>query len=410
VDIGYSYCKDLKLSFIIRELSDKILFGLTQFPIVVLTGPRQSGKTTLLKNLLPHFKYVSLEDPDVREEAKEDPRGFLGKWNHHVIFDEIQRVPELLSYMQSLVDLKATMGEFVLTGSNNFLMMETVNQSLAGRAGVYHLLPLSYSELCGEKGSVCLEGLSDRMVRPPKQASLWQTIFSGFYPKIHAQNLDSQAWLQSYYQTYLERDIRSLLNVGDIDSFARFIRLTAGRVGQLQDLSSLGNDAGVSHTTAKRWLSVLNASFVTFQLNPYYKNFNKRMIKSPKIYFYDCGLLCFLLGIRSAEQLELHPLRGQIFESFVIAEFMKAYFNHGFIPPIYFWRDSAGHEVDLIVEEAQTLWAYEFKSGQTLTNDYFLGLKYWKSLDVKNNHTALIYGGFESSPREYAQVYSWTQL
>ena len=393
-----------------RRLSSILQGAEAQFPILVLTGPRQSGKTTLLKSLFSEYRYVSLEDPDVRRFAHEDPRGFIATHGDRVIFDEVQRTPDLFSYLQSRVDEASGAAKYILTGSNNFLVMENVSQSLAGRAGIFHLLPFEQSELLGNFDSLCGIPLGSKSIRPPAKHEIWERIWTGFYPRIHAEGLPSHTWLQSYYQTYLERDVRSLLQVGDIDSFARFVRLVAGRTGQLVDLSGLGADAGVSHTTAKRWLSVLNTSFVTFNLRPHFKNFSKRLIKSPKVYFYDSGLLCFLLGIRSVEQLLLHPLRGHIFESFVIAEFMKYYSHSGLIPPLTFWRDSSGHEVDLIVEEGGLLWAYEIKSAQTIASDFLDGLKFWRGLSPENSQTALIYAGDQSERRTTAEIYSWIQI
>jgi predicted AAA+ superfamily ATPase len=393
-----------------RHLSEHLKAAAGRFPILVVTGPRQSGKTTLLRALFSDYRYVSLEDPDVRKFAQEDPRGFIKTQGHFVIFDEIQRTPDLFSYLQSRVDEPSKAAQYILTGSNNFLMMENVSQSLAGRAGIFHLLPFEQSELIGTSQSLCGVARGQTSISTPGSHSPWDCIWAGFYPRIHTEGMPPQSWLQSYYQTYLERDVRNLLQVGDIDSFSRFVRLVAGRTGQLVDLSGLGADAGVSHTTAKRWLSVLNTSFVTFTLNPYFRNFNKRLIKSPKIYFYDSGLLCFLLGIRNAEQLVVHPMRGQIFESFVVAEFMKHYHHAALIPPLYFWRDSAGHEIDLIVEEGNNLWAYEIKSGQTVASDSFDGLKYWRALSEDNKNTSLIYTGDHAESRSVAEVYSWSQL
>ncbi len=393
-----------------RRLSIHLQDAVARFPILVVTGPRQSGKTTLLRTLFSEYRYVSLEDPDVRRFALEDPRGFIATHGAHVIFDEIQRTPELFSYLQSKVDEPENSARYILTGSNNFLMMENVSQSLAGRAGIFHLLPFEQSELIENWQSVCGIPLGQTAARQPSSDAPWERIWTGFYPRIHADAIPPHTWLQSYYQTYLERDVRNLLQVGDIDSFSRFVRLVAGRTGQLVDLASLGSDAGVSHTTAKRWLSVLNTSFVTFTLKPHFRNFNKRLVKSPKIYFYDSGLLCFLLGIRSVEQVVIHPLRGLIFESFVISEFMKHYHHSGLVPPLYFWRDSSGHEIDLIVEEAGKLWAYEIKSGQTIASDYFDGLKYWRELSGENVNTSLIYAGDRAENRTVAEIYSCSQL
>jgi predicted AAA+ superfamily ATPase len=393
-----------------RRLSMYLQDAVARFPILVVTGPRQSGKTTLLRTLFSEYRYVSLEDPDVRRFALEDPRGFIATHGTHVIFDEIQRTPELFSYLQSKVDEPKNSARYILTGSNNFLMMENVSQSLAGRAGIFHLLPFEQSELIENWQSVCGVPLGQTAVRQPASDAPWESIWTGFYPRIHADAIPPHTWLQSYYQTYLERDVRNLLQVGDIDSFSGFVRLVAGRTGQLVDLAGLGSDAGVSHTTAKRWLSVLNTSFVTFTLKPHFRNFNKRLVKSPKIYFYDSGLLCFLLGIRSVEQLVVHPLRGLIFESFVISEFMKYYHHSGLVPPLYFWRDSSGHEIDLIVEEAGKLWAYEIKSGQTIASDFFDGLKYWRELSSENVKTSLIYAGDRAENRTVARIYSCSQL
>ena len=382
------------------------------YPVVTLTGPRQSGKTTLVRTAFSGHDYASLEDPDVRSFALEDPRGFLSQYRGPVILDEVQRAPDLFSYIQTIVDQGGSPGRFILTGSQNFLLLRSISQSLAGRSAVLHLLPFSLSELLGRQAPP-LSSIGRKLPRlktPPK-IDLMDTLFRGFYPRIHDKNLDPQQWFRNYYRTYVERDVREIVNVGDIESFSRFVRLCAGRNGQLLNLSSLGNDAGITHTTARRWLSILEASFIVTLLRPYHRNFSKRLIKSPKLYFLDTGLLCYLLRIHSPESLQLNAMRGAIFESYVLSELTKNALNRGDEPDLFFWRDSTGHEIDIVIELGEGSTALEVKSGQTIAGDFFSGLRFWRELVGESlAPAALVYGGDRSFEREGVTVYRWSDL
>ena len=330
--------------------------------------------------LSPYLQYFNVLSPDQRSFALEDPLGFLGQFDGPVVLDEVQRVPDLFSYVQVAVDEKPDRtGRFILSGSQNFLLLQSISQSLAGRCAVLHLLPFSLAELLGRR-PFPLDSLGRAATgkpAPPK-SDLMEVLFTGFYPRIHDKNLSPRDWLASYYQTYLERDVRNVLNVGDLETFGRFIRLCAGRNGQLLNLSGLASDCGVSHVTAKRWLSVLEASFIVALLRPHHQNFGKRLIKSPKLYFLDTGLLCYLLQIRSPEDLYHRAERGAVFESFVVSEFHKNFTHRGEQPGIHFWRDAAGHEVDIIIDMGDRLIPVETKSAQTVASDFFDGLAYWR--------------------------------
>jgi hypothetical protein len=380
--------------------------------VVTLTGPRQSGKTTLAQAAFPRHAYVSLELPDQRAFALEDPRGFLGQFEGPVIMDEIQRAPDLFSYIQVVVDERKRPGQFILTGSQNFLLLQSISQSLAGRAAVLHLLPFSLAELLGRKPITLLRLGAEvaRGLKPPKP-TLLETLFTGFYPRIHDQKIPPRDWLAGYYQTYLERDVRNVLNVGDLETFGRFVRLAAGRSGQLLNLSGLAADCGVTHTTARRWLSVLEASFMVALLRPYHKNFGKRLVKSPKLYFLDTGLLCFLLGVRSPAELYQHSARGAVFESLVLAELYKNFIHRGEQPSLYFWRDTGGHEIDLVLELSGRLVPIEIKSAQTVAEDFFDEIHYWQTLSRNRpGPAALIFGGDQAFCRSGIYVYPWFAL
>lgn len=383
-----------------------------EYPVVTVTGPRQSGKTTLVRTVLRQHEYVSLEEPDLRDFALEDPKGFLAQFDGPVILDEVQRTPDIFSYIQGIVDRDDSPGRFVLSGSQNFLLLESISQSLAGRSAVLHLLPFSRSELLGRK-PLDLSRLGKEVPRRRggSDADLGTTLFTGFYPRIHDKGLSPGRWLADYYRTYVERDVRDIVNVGDLETFGRFVRLCAGRNGQLLNLSSLATDAGVTHTTARRWLSILEASFLLTTLRPHYRNFRKRLVKTPKLYFLDTGLLCYLLRIRSEQDLLIHASRGSVFESFVVSELMKNFMNAGNEPDIWFWCDSTGHEIDVILEYGQAFVPIEIKSGQTVTRDFFSGLDYWRDLaSDRNGPAALIYGGDRSFSRNDVAVCSWMVL
>ena len=378
---------------ITRDIEATLCKLLEGFPIVTLTGPRQSGKTTLARAVFTSKPYVSLEDPDVRRLALDDPRGFLGRFPDGAVLDEVQRAPELLSYLQTRVDADGRMGLFLLTGSQQFGLLSGVTQSLAGRTAFIELLPFSIHEL--ERAGA----------RP---ASLDEMLFTGGYPPLYDRGLSPRSWLSAYVTAYVERDVRQFLKVLDLEAFQRFVRLCAGRSGQILNLSSLATDCGITHNTAKAWISVLEASYILFQLRPHHANFSKRLVKAPKIYFYDTGLLCWLLGIQAPDQLAAHPLRGSIFETLVVSELVKTRFNLGERASLHFWRDSNGNEVDVIADVGSRLMAIEIKSGQTLNRDFFTGLERWQTLagDLATS-PALVYGGTEIHTHRGVHVYGW---
>ena len=379
-----------------RKITNKLLDLSTKYPVVAITGPRQSGKTTLVKHTFSDKKYLSLEDPDTREYAITDPRGFLSTCPDGAILDEVQRAPDLFSYIQTIVDDRNKEGLFILTGSFNFGLMEGITQSLAGRTGLLTLLPFSYHELAGVDTAPSL---------------LEKLLYSGGYPRIYDKDLPPSEWYANYITTYLERDVRALKKIGDLDQFQKFIKMCAARCGQLLNLSSLGNDCGITHNTAKEWLSVLRASYIVFLLQPHFKNFNKRLVKTPKLYFYDTGLLCYLLGITNYSEINTHALRGPIFESWVISELIKGRFNRGLKENLYFWRDNTGNEVDCIIEQGNNLLALEIKSGQTISKDFFKGLLYWSKISgIKTTDTYLVYGGDQSQERKDGIVKGWNSF
>ena len=380
-----------------RKLKKKIQGAAKSYPVIALTGPRQSGKTTLVKEIFgKKYKYVNLEDIDNREYALSDPRRFLEEYRGGVIIDEAQNAPDLFSYIQVIVDENNRPGEFILTGSQNFLLYEKISQSLAGRVAIFSLLPLSLHELKKTK-----------YILP----SLEHMLFRGFYPRIYANAHEPSEWYANYLRTYIERDVRLIKNIQDLRTFQRFIKMCAARAGQLLDLTSLGNDCGVSHQTAKAWITILEASYIIFLLSPHFNNYNKRLVKSPKLYFTDTGLLCHLLNIESPNQLKTHYLRGGIFESFVIGEFLKNRMNQNKEPNIFFWRDRLGNEVDCIVENQRGLIPIEIKSAKTINPDFFNGLKYWNELSkVKSENTFLVYAGDKNQKRKEAQIIRWKDI
>jgi predicted AAA+ superfamily ATPase len=390
-----------------RLLKDYLIRDAGYYPVVTLTGPRQSGKTTLAKAAFASHQYISLESIDQRRFAREDPRGFLSRLKGPAILDEIQHVPDLLSYIQTSVDEDPTPGRFVLTGSQNFLLMGKVSQTLAGRCGILNLLPFSRAELedqiQAEPGPP-----PDLFDNPHTSLDLWQTLHTGFYPRIHDRGIPPEVWLPDYVQTYIERDVRSLSNIGDLNLFGRFLSLCAGRAAQLLNFSGLAADCGISVDTARRWISVLNTSFIVFLLPPHHRNFNKRLIKSPKLYFHDTGLLCHLLGIRQAEQIQTHPLRGALFENLIVSETAKAYLHHRRTPPLFFWRDRTGHEIDLLAEEAGALYPVEIKSSQTVSSAMLDSLRWWTALAGQPTQNAtLIYAGNDAFTRNGVAVRPW---
>lgn len=371
-----------------RDIAGYLASSFQKYPIVTVTGPRQSGKTTLCRQVFPNLTYVNLEQPDRREFAETDPRAFLAQLGTGAIIDEVQRVPDLLSYLQVLVDEDGRNGLFVLTGSEQFALSEAISQSLAGRVSMSRLLPFSLSELkkTGES-----EEIDD-------------ILFSGFYPRIHDQGLDPLQALGDYFETYVERDVRQLGNIRDLSSFQRFVRLCAGRVGQLLNVSSLSSDAGVSRATIDQWLSVLESSFVVYRLLPHYTNIRKRLVKSPKLYFYDVGLASYLIGIENPRQVATHPLRGALFENAVLSEVLKHRFNRGRRSNLSFYRDSNGLECDLLYETAKGFGAVEIKSGATVASDYFSALNRVAEVVPEIWSKAVVYGGTATQQRTDALV------
>lgn len=378
------------------------------FPVVFLTGPRQSGKTTLCRAAFPDYRYISLEDIQNREAATVDPRGFLRQLESvkGTILDEAQHVPDLFSYIQGFVDDRRG-GPLIMTGSQNFLLSQRITQSLAGRAAVVELLPFSIAELA-QRQALTVEAFERGEAGHGTQAPLGldEILFCGLFPAIHDRHLDPTIWLDSYLRTYIERDVRSLANVGDLAAFARFLALCAGRTGQLLNSSSLANDAGINHSTARRWLSILEASYVVTLLRPHFENFSKRLIRASKLYFVDTGLVCRLLGVRSPEDLRTHPLRGQIFENSIVTEFRKLYLHDVRRPPLYFWRDSNGMEVDLVVDLGTKRVPVEIKAGRTVNADYFKHLERYTKLS-HDPYGIVVYGGDESGRRLDHLIRPW---
>ena len=381
-----------------RDLTPRLIDAAQKSPSITLTGPRQSGKTTLSKAVFPQHSYVSLEAPDVRAFASEDPRAFLSQYPDGAIIDEVQRVPELLSYLQGIIDADPKPGRWILTGSQNLYLAESVSQSLAGRTAVHHLLPLARNEVV-------------RFVQHPR--TLEEAVLAGGYPRIFDHALNPSEWLRSYVATYIERDVRAISQVGDLTIFQRFVELCAGRTAQLINYSALASDCGVSQPTARAWLAILEASFIVFRLPPFHKNLGKRLVKMPKLHFYDTGLVCWLIGIRTPEQLRSHPLRGPIFETWVISEIVKHRMNLGETRGLFFYRNRDGAEVDLVIEHPSSVTLVEAKSSQTPSSSLFDGARRVRRHMVDSSlpcDVVIAYGGDQYQNRAHGLLIPWDRV
>jgi uncharacterized protein len=378
--------------YIDRDIAKLLKRYATQYPVVTITGPRQSGKTTLCKHTFPDKKYVSLEDLDNREYANSDPRGFLSEYSNGVIIDEIQRVPDLLSYIQGIVDNNNIKGEFILTGSSQLELTKSVSQSLAGRTILLKLLPFSYTEIY-DKTQL-------------KPSSLDKILYNGFYPRICVDKLDAFEALSSYISTYIERDVRQFYEIKDLTLFQRFLHLCASRVGQLLNYSNIASDCGVSVPTIQNWISVLEQSFIIYRLPPFFANIKKRLVKTPKIYFYDTGLCAFLNGVKNVEHIQSLPTRGNLFENFIITEFIKMDYHNNFKNDFYFYRDKTGIEVDLIINNGQKNIPLEIKAGQTFANDFIKNIDYYRKITGTETKGTIIYTG-KTQKRTDHNIYNY---
>ncbi len=383
-----------------RILETKLQELAGYYPAVLVTGPRQSGKTTLCKMVYPDKPYVSMEALDIREFAHSDPRGFLAEYAGGAIIDEVQHVPELFTYLQSDIDASPDPGRFILTGSQHFGLSQSIAQSLAGRCGILVLMPPSLEELRSF---------------PAAPDDLFRLLWQGAYPRIYDRRIPAHQWLADYTATYVQRDVRQVINVGDLQTFSGFLKLCAGRTAQEINLSALGDDAGISHNTVRTWLSVLETSFIIHRLPAWHANIRKQVVKAPKLHFYDSGLACYLLGIREPEQLRLHPLRGAIFESWVISEIFKASVHKGVQPSLFHYREARGPEIDLLIEHGEELATVEIKSGATTTTDFFKNLKRFSDRmkgagKTRRIRSHVVYGGDDSQQRSHAQVLSWRHV
>lgn len=364
-----------------------------KYPVIALTGPRQSGKTTLLKKSFFDYQYVNLEDPEVREFAISDPKGFFKIYSDKTIIDEAQRVPSLFSYIQSIVDESGKMGQYIISGSQNFQLMENITQSLAGRVAIFQLLPFDLTEL--ESVNLLNDDYATTMV-------------NGFYPALYDRQISPSKFYYNYIQTYVQRDITELIEVKNLNLFKKFIKLVAGRVGQLINYNSLAKDCGVSQPTIKSWISALESSYILFTLPPYFENISKRLIKTPKLYFYDTGLLCHLLGIKEADEIRTHPLKGNLFENMMISEYIKRMHHKNDVMDVWFWRDVAGHEIDFLTKKGGTFSLYEIKSTETIMPNQFKGLSYFESIHpYENNNKNVVYAGTDTQERTLGRIIPW---
>ncbi|MBD3280214.1 DUF4143 domain-containing protein [Candidatus Dojkabacteria bacterium] len=377
-----------------RKLEKEIKNASKKIGVISIMGPRQSGKTTIAKQVFPKHTYYNLEDVRLQNRIATDPKLFIDSHKEGIILDEVQKYPELLSYIQLKIDEDFMPSRFVLTGSENLLLSEKVSQTLAGRVAIFQLLPFSLSEL--ETENLLSENLYDQ-------------IYKGFYPRLYNQKLEPKNLYPDYVTTYIERDVRQVKNIGDLSNFQRFLQLLAGRNGQILNLSSLANDVGVSYKTIDSWVSLLEATYIAFRLEPYYENFGKRVIKSPKIYFYDTGLVCYLLGIDSTKELSTHSAIGNIYENMVVAEIKKQQFNTKSSSRLYFWRDSDNNEIDLLIKNGDKLHPIEIKLGSSFNSDYLKGIKVWEKSSEKTEKSYIVYNG-EKSPVLNTEMINWREL
>lgn len=381
----------------IKRTAETRLIKLAQtFRGVAVVGPRQSGKTTLCRTIFPDKPYVSFENPDTLEFVRTDPRGFLAQFKHGAILDEIQRVPQLFSYLQQVFDETDKTGLFILTGSNNFLMQENITQTLPGRIAYLNLLPLSLEEL--------------KVETKLKPDYGWH-IVAGGYPEVISKEINPGDWYTNYINTYVERDVRQIKNINNLAQFTRFLRICAGRTGQILNIATLSNDCGIDQKTVSSWLGVLQSSFIIYLLKPYYNNFNKRILKSPKLYFYDTGVVSSLLGINNASQIATHAAKGALFENLIVIELLKNRFNSGSTDNLYYWRDKTGNEIDILSDNVGQLQAIEVKAGETISQDYFKGLNYFSALETGRVEKLVIYGGNQEQTRSNGiQVKPWDKF
>ncbi len=379
-----------------RTLKTQIDFFAKKYPILALTGPRQSGKTTFLRSEFPEYSYVNLENLDNRNFALQDPNGFLKQFNDFVIFDEVQRVPELFSYLQSKVDEERIMGKYILSGSQNFHLMRNITQSLAGRVALFKLLPFDFSEM--EQAGWLHEDYAVNLQR-------------GFYPAIYDRDIPTKSFYSNYVQTYVERDLSELIQVKDLKMFRNFIALCAARAGQLLNLNALANECSISQPTAKSWISVLETSYIVYQLQPYAANLNKRVTKSSKLYFYDTGLLCYLLKINDATGVKLSRHKGNLFENYVINEYLKQNYHKNLLYDFWFWRDAGGHEVDFIWQQSEMINLVEVKASETVMNKMFEELNHFEKLVPNLIETkSVIHSGLFNQERQFGKAISWKNI
>ncbi len=380
---------------IYREISDRIKHYSTKFPVIAVTGPRQSGKTTLVRNIFPDHTYINLEDIEKRTFAKQDPKGFFNVYKSKIIIDEVQYVPELFSYIQLYADEQKITGNYILTGSQNFQLMERITQSLAGRVALFTLLPFAYSELKNTEFAY---------------TDYENYLLNGFYPSIYDKQIEPTEWYPNYINTYIERDLHQIINISDLYQFRQFLKICANNIGQLINFSSIGQEIGVSFNTIKKWISVLEASYIVYVLPPYYKNYNKRVVKTPKLYFIDTGLACNLLGIKTLENLSFHFMKGALFENFVIMELLKQKMNHLANSELFFWRDNNKIEVDCLIENGMEITTIEIKSGRTINDSFFKNLNTTRELIGNKNKSYLVYGGSETQQRSETEVIGWQKI